>query len=89
MNFFDTRAGHRFTNQTIPELSKELKRFNDNIELFIKKSDRENEALELVISQLKCLVNDRKSFVEEDADENDMFVRDIKALEIAIKYLQG
>ena len=41
-----------------------------------------------VISQLSDLVEDRKSFISNDKELNNVFLQDIQALQIAIEYLK-
>lgn len=44
MNFFETVAGQRFTQYTLPELVRQLERLNDNLEKLNKKTNEENQS---------------------------------------------
>jgi hypothetical protein len=51
--FFDTVAGHRFTEKTLPELISELKKLNENVssatEEFLPELKRFNDNMEELI----------------------------------------
>lgn len=40
-----------------------------------------------VVVQLEDLINDRKSFLSDDKESNEIYLKDIQALQIAIYYI--
>ncbi len=78
--------------ELINEVCNNIKNVSrEDLEYAVNKADNEfsmSEEVEEAIKQLESLKLDRESFLENDKEHDEVYLKDIKAIEIVLNYIK-